>query len=283
MTRLDLRAGAATASILPELGGALTALRVAATDLLRPAAEDVTDPLGSSCFPLLPYANRIADGRFVFAGEQYRLPRNFGDHPHSLHGLGWQRPWSIETHQDNEALLAHRHDGNDDWPWSYHATQHIRLFPDRIVLTLMLTNSGKTPMPAGLGFHPYFPLDDATRLSFQADAVWLADDTLLPVSRAPADAFGDWSSPRVVRGTTLIDNCYAGWSGVAAIEQGPVRLSLTSGGADWLHLYRPPNETFFCVEPVTHMPDALNRDAPMTILAPGESAALTMSLGWSGI
>lgn len=261
----------------------LTALSVAATDLLRSAPEDGADPPNSGCFPLLPYANRIADGRFVFAGEQYRLPPNFGDHPHSLHGLGWQRRWDVETHRDDEALLAHRHHGDCNWPWPYRATQHIRLFPDRIVLTLMLTNNGTIPMPAGLGFHPYFPLDDATRLSFEAEAVWLADDTLLPVSRAPADALGDWSDLRVVQGTTLLDNCYAGWSGAAAIEQGPIRLSLTSGGADWLHVYRPPNETYFCVEPVTHMPDALNRDAPMAILAPGEGAALTMALGWSGI
>lgn len=269
--------------MLPDLGGAVAELRVAGIDLLRPAPDGTGDPLACGCFPLIPYANRIANGAFAFAGEEYWLPRNFGDHPHSLHGLGWQRPWQVEMQGGDELLLTHVHDGGPGWPWRYQATQRIRLFPDRIVLTLTLANHGTTPMPAGLGFHPYFPLDEETRLSFEAAAVWLVDDTLLPVGNAPAEALGDWSSPRAVRGETLIDNCYAGWSGAAAIEQGAVQLSLTSGGADWLHVYRPPGESYFCLEPVTHMPDALNRDAPMPVLAPGDSVALTMALGWSGI
>ena len=39
----------------------------------------------------------------------------------------------------------------------------------------------------------------------------------------------------------------------------------------YVQIYTPPNQDFFCVEPVSHMPDAINR-APddMQLLAPGE-------------
>lgn len=146
-----------------------------------------------------------------------------------------------------------------------------------------MTNLDATPMPAGLGFHPYFPLDETTRLSFRADQVWLADETMLPTDTAPAGTFGDWSTPHPLSGSTLIDNCYAGWNGAAAIERGDARISLSADAADWLHLYRPPDRDFFCIEPVTHMPDAINRAAPMPTLAPGESTALTMTITWEGL
>ena len=53
----------------------------------------------------------------------------------------------------------------------------------------------------------------------------------------------------------------------------------------WLHVYSPPGEPFLCVEPVSHMPDALNRVEPRAVtglreLAPGEmlSAHVTLSV-----
>ena len=56
-------------------------------------------------------------------------------------------------------------------------------------------------------------------------------------------------------------------------------IELSAAGCDGLHLYMPPGEPYFCAEPVSHMPDALNRyDMPMTILEPGETAAIAMRI-----
>ena len=229
-------------------------------------------------FPLVPYANRIADGRFAFEGADYQLPLNFGDHPHSIHGFGWQASWTASETGKSSTRLIHEHGGNDHWPSAYRAEQQVALTPSQLSISLSATNIGDVAMPIGLGFHPYFLADEATTLSFGAHGLWLSTPGMLPDREAPADMLGDWSRPAIVRGTSLVDNAYTGWDGTAIVQRGDgVRLTVTATGADWLHVYRPPGEAFFCLEPVSHMPDAINRDG-MPILAPGETTSLSMTI-----
>jgi aldose 1-epimerase len=142
-----------------------------------------------------------------------------------------------------------------------------------------LENLASTPMPLGLGFHPYFPADIATRLRFMAGSVWIPTEDLLPDRLAKADALGDWSKGASIAGERLIDHCYAQWHGPAMIERGDgPPVVMTAPAAHWLHLYRPPGEGFFCIEPVTHMPDAINRPDGMAKLPPQATQALEMTI-----
>lgn len=263
--------------LLPALGGTIGALRHEGRDVLRPAPEGARDPLETGCFPLVPYANRIAHGRFEFGGEAHQLPLNFGDHPHSLHGFGWQAEWTVDEAGADHATLAHVHDGGEGWPWGYRAEQRFTLAPGEMRVELSITNVGDAPMPAGLGLHPYFPCDADTRLTFAAERVWLADATMLPTEPAGAALFGDWAAGAPVAGTTLIDNAYDGWDGAVRIEQRWGTVAMRGEGAGVLHVYRPPDAAFFCAEPVGHLPDAINRGG-MAVLLPGETRTLATTL-----
>jgi aldose 1-epimerase len=263
--------------LLPHLGGAIGALRHAGHDVLRAAPADAGSPLDAGCFPLVPYANRIAHGTFHYAGQEYRLPRNFGDHPHSLHGVGWQATWSLETVRGDLAVMRHTHAGGGGWPWPYRAEQRIVLNPRRTSIELSLTNTSDAAMPAGLGLHPYFPRDRDTKLTFRAEAMWLADGTMLPTVTTTPDQYGDWAAGAAVDGGTLIDNAFAGWDGRARIAQAWGAIDIRAADAGVLHIYRPPGETFFCAEPVSHLPDAINRGG-MPLLAPGATHTVTMTL-----
>ncbi len=106
---LVLRAGALEAALSPAAGGSLLWLRHGGEDVLRPAPDNCHDPLGMANFPLIPYANRIANGRFGFDGRDYQLPRNFGDHPHSIHGTGWQAAWTVGDQGANAVRLVQDH------------------------------------------------------------------------------------------------------------------------------------------------------------------------------
>lgn len=276
---LLLRAGALEAALLPAVGGSLAWLAHDGADLLRRAPEGSRDPLAMASFPLVPYANRIADGRFVFGERSYQLPRNFGDHPHAIHGNGWQRGWSVAEQQTDRARLTLDHRADAHWPWDYRAEQDVALTPDAIRLTLRLTNSCDSAMPAGLGFHPYFVADARTRMQFKAAMMWRAAPDMLPDASAPADAMGDWTQGGIVRGDSLIDNAYGGWEGTAVVTRGDgLRLTLEAPGAHWLHVFRPPHSADFCLEPVTHMPDAINRDGGMAIVEPGADISLSMTI-----
>lgn len=276
---LVLRAGALEAALSPAAGGSLLWLRHGGEDVLRPAPEDCHDPLGMASFPLTPYANRIANGRFGFDGRDYQLPRNFGDHPHSIHGTGWQAAWTVADQGADAVRLVQDHARGAAWPWPYRAEQHVALRPDAIDMRLTLTNIGDAPMPAGLGFHPYFLADAGTQLRFAANSLWLATPDMLPDREVAADTLGDWSRGARVMGDTLIDNVYGGWDRHAIIARGDgLRIAVTASGADWLHVYRPPNSADFCIEPVSHCPDAINRTDGMTVLAPGAATQLSMTI-----
>jgi aldose 1-epimerase len=108
--------------------------------------------------------------------------------------------------------------------------------------------------------------------------MWLATPDMLPDREAPADALGDWAAGARVSADVLIDNVYGGWDGPAVVTRGDgLRLTIRATGAPFLHVYRPPGEPFFCLEPVSHLPDAINRGG-MPIIAPGACACLSMTI-----
>ena len=93
-----------------------------------------------------------------------------------------------------------------------------------------------------------------------------------------ADALGDWSAGGALVRADLVDHCYTGWRGRAVIARADGDVVLTAEGARALHVYVPPRKDFFCAEPVTAMPDAVNRGEAAT-LAPGERMAIGMRIG----
>jgi aldose 1-epimerase len=237
-------------------------------------------------FALVPFANRIAHGTFAWAGVAHRIPLNFGDHPHALHGLGWQAAWNVESRSDHEAVLTHSNPGGNAWPWAYDAEQRLTLDEGGLTATLSVTSRAGEAAPIGLGFHPYFHAPLGTRLTASLASVWLAGETCIPTERAPADHFGDWSQGQSVARDILIDHAFSGWDGVAEVHRpdlaAPIRLT-ASGELSSLHLYMPPGEPFFCAEPVGNMPDALNRSEAgegerMRSLAPGETLTVSMRI-----
>ena len=261
----------------PALGGAILHARHDGRNVLRAAPAGCTDPLQAACFPLVPYANRIAGGRFDFAGRAYRVPRNFGDHPHSLHGVGWQSAWEVAENSAASVTLRLDHAGDARWPWPFVTEQVVTLSDAALEIRLGLTNSGDRAMPAGVGLHPYFPTRPDTRLRFSADVAWLSDATQLPTRRVAADHFGDWTIGATVARADLIDTAWDGWDGRAALVDADGETVVAATGASILHLYIPPGAGFLCVEPVSHLPDAINRDG-MPVLESGARAELSMTI-----
>jgi aldose 1-epimerase len=277
---MRLVSGEVEVVLAPSNGGALCSMRIGGTDILRPAAPDASVPLEMASFPLVPYANRIAHGRFRFDGRDHRLPLNFGDHPHNLHGLGWTSEWEIRDITEASAVLYYRHDNGADWPWPHEAIQTIELdAAGSVRIVLSARNLADSAMPIGLGFHPYFVVTPHSRLRFGASSVWLSDPDMLPLVEAAPNFFGDWATGAAASGDCLIDNVYFGWTGEAEIDRGDGKtIVLRSNSGPWLHLFRPPHQNFLCLEPVTHMPDAINQSGGMDTLRPGATRTIAMTI-----
>jgi aldose 1-epimerase len=284
---LSLRAGAAQATICPETGGAIAEWRVSGVSVFRPPAPGAVEagsPRLLGCFPMMPYCNRIAHGRFSFHGTTVQLRRNFGDHPHSIHGNAWQRAWDVAEADETSTvlMLRHRPAGPDDsgWPFAYNAEQRVCLGPASLDVELRLRNADTAPMPAGFGLHPYFPRDRETQLGFTAARVWTTGPDHLPERAALPPPAWRFDQPRVP-GDPPLDNVFAGWNGIARLSWPSRGLALTiQADPVFGHLvvFTPPGQDFLAVEPVSHMIDAVNRmdsvaDHGLRILAPGESMA----------
>lgn len=281
---LTLRSGEASLVLAPETGGAIVGWTLGAALLLRrPSPEAVLrgDVRGMGCFPLMPFSNRIADGCFRWNGVDHMLRRNFGDHPHAIHGVGWQRAWQVAMVGSTAVSLALRHDAIGEqaqsWPFAFAAEQHIALNAETLTVRLSLTNLHSDPAPCGIGLHPYFPRAGGAALRFTAQQVWRNAANALPSVLEPVPPDWDHTGQRPI-GSAALDNCFAGWDGQACITWADgVTLDIEAGGL-FRHLvvYTPPARDFFCVEPVSHMNDAINRmanqpDNGLRVLAPGEA------------
>ena len=97
----ELRAGALRIALRPDLGGCIAGLWHHGVAVLRSTEpEALAIVRRAASYPLLPYSNRIAQGRFAWQGRPYRLALNFDDSPHPLHGVGWLSRWGCEARQD---------------------------------------------------------------------------------------------------------------------------------------------------------------------------------------
>src|SRR5437867_6886737 len=150
------------------------------------------DRYETAAFPLVPYSNRIRDGRFLFRGRAVALPLNPPPERHSIHGHGWQAAWRALETSASAALLEYRHPA-DAWPWAYRATQRFTLTPAGLGVELTLANESDSPMPAGLGWHPYFPRTPRTTSTTAGRARRATHGERMPTARAagpPAAAPG---------------------------------------------------------------------------------------------
>ena len=268
-----LTAGELRVVLAPLAGGSIAsfsqAWRGRELHWLRPASPEglaTRDPLAMASFPLLPFCNRIRDGRAQFEGREIRFPPNHPaqSSPHPLHGIGWQRPWTVESADGRQAVLSLRVDASDAWPWAFSARQVFTLEPDGLAVEMTLTNEDSATMPAGIGHHPYFPHVPGTRLQAATAAMWQADAEVLPTA---LDSGGP--VPLLREGVELaaldLDNNFIGWERLARIDwpadaNGPARSLRMEAAAplDYFVLYCPRDYPFFCAEPVSQCTDWLN-------------------------
>jgi aldose 1-epimerase len=215
----------------------------------------------------------------VWQGTQLPLVRNNGDEPHAIHGVGWQRPWSVLDADDSTAMLSYEHRADASWPFAFDCSHTLRLRGDALEMTLALTNQSPQPAPAGLGWHPFFTRRPGSRLSFRASGRWEMGPDKLPTVRsastgidAPCDALD-------------VDHCFDGWEGAALLHDDQVQVCVTSE-LSRLVVFTQPGRDFVAIEPVSHVNNAVHlhaqglsaEDLGLKVLQPGESMMAQMTI-----
>jgi aldose 1-epimerase len=287
---VELRAGRAQLGVVPDIGGSIAYYRWTdgmrgTHDWLRPTMrEDLSSKSADqlACFPLIPFSNRVRDGRFAFDGREIRLPLNQWPQPHAEHGHGWQAPWRIVERAADRLALELDHPA-DAWPFAYRARQEFMLTDDELQVTLSAENRDRNPMPIGLGLHPYFPRTARCRLSARVDAMWVTDNEVMPTVLIDADP--RFAHDGLPVAETALDNVFTGWRRDATIvwPEQRARLAIDADSPlDFLVVYSPAGEDYFCAEPVSHCTDAFNLagkgrgDTGMLTLDPGATLPVSV-------
>ncbi|MCW8279660.1 aldose 1-epimerase [Agrobacterium sp. InxBP2] len=291
MAVIDLKSGPLSLRISTEGGiilGFWKDIDIGRVPLLRPAKSSDADALGSSCYPLVPFGNRVAGNSFEFDGRAYTLTPNTEWDPHYLHGEGWQAEWSVDERTPTSVEISFTCQGPST-PYRYRAMQTFTLEDDRLTLSLSVENMGERPLPFGLGWHPYFPLTPKTTLQAPAEHFWTEVEGWLPGERTAIPADLDFSEPAPLP-ERWVNNGYEGWSGEATIiwSERHTQLRLTADPI-FRHAFVFVSDTafdpsferdYFCFEPMSHLANGHNLPdlGDLKVLAPGEKLAGSFTL-----
>lgn len=254
-----LAQGALAVDLAPMAGGRIAQITFHGEDWLVGYDSRHQAMIAWGSYPMLPWAGRIRHGRFAFGGRRHQLPANLGGH--AIHGVAFGLPWHVDQLSAARAELSLRLPQDERWPFGGMARQRIEVGARQLRLSLAVT-AGDLPMPATIGWHPWFRKPD--RLDFRPSRYYPRDPEGLPTLPLAAPPPGPW------------DDCFVNGQPVL-LERGGQSLRLTSDCDHWVVYDETAHAT--CVEPQSGPPDAFNLD-PERCLAPGASLSAWFLLEW---
>jgi aldose 1-epimerase len=274
--KIELRAGPLHLALRPDLGGSIEGLWHGGEPVLRSHAPGSLQRVREAAsYPLVPFSNRVAQAQLVWNGTAHPLVKNFAPEPHAIHGVGWLRPWTVLESSESFAMLSLEHKADTSWPFAFDASQTFSLKDNRLELTLSITNQSQQEAPVGLGWHPFFTKRPNSHISFSATGRWDMSAQKLPTQRRTVTGLDEDCAP------LDIDDCFDGWSGDVHLRDERFHLHLQSN-LRHLVVYTHTSKDFICIEPVSHVNNAMNQSAAQAlgvrVLAPGQSWSASMSL-----
>ena len=290
---LVLAHGAYRADVVT-VGACLRSLTRDGVDLVAgwPAGEMAPSSRGAV---MMPWANRVGDGRYEFAGRTLQLALSEPAKHNAIHGLVHWVPWTVDEQTDDRVVLTYALPAQTGYPWSLDLEVDYRLGDDGLAVTLTATNAGAEAAPYGTGLHPYLTVDrrvDECVLTLPADTWCAMDERGLPAPAVPVDGTEwDFRGGRAID-DLVMDHPFGGVAdGATATLSDPDTdrsVSLTvHDGIGWLHAFtgdtiKGREREALAVEPVTSPPDAFRSGVDLVILEPGATHRVSFTIAGSG-
>jgi aldose 1-epimerase len=248
-------------------------------------AEALLEHSGARSDQLIPFPNRVKGGKYSFDGKEYLLPIN-PKHGHAIHGLLRDKKFVLKSKRAKEdsamvnLAYDYRHE-LEGYPFDFKAELKITLGKNGLVVDVKVKNTGKSEMPFGCGWHPYFKLDekiDDTSLKLPSSTFLEVDGRMIPTgSRGTLNKF---LRQRLI-GAQEFDTCFAleskeGKKGKAKTilfsKEKKAKLVLWqetgNGRFNYLQIYIPPSRDSIALEPMSCPADAFNNKEGLVVLKP---------------
>ncbi len=240
---------------------------------------------------LVPWPNRLRDGRYEFEGISHQVPLSEPAKRNAIHGfLRWEN-WTVGGRGHDWVVMDHMLRPREGYPFSLHLRVEYRLAQSGLTSTVIATNTGDRACPYGMGTHPYLRVESVT-----LDDCWLeapggqhllVDDRAIPIGIADVGGTPyDFRARRRIHGTELdttfvvstrdpdgrawvrlsADGEQAG-VGLWMDEQYPYYMLFTGDSLP----ERGRRRRSLGVEPMTCAPNAFNSGEGLIALAPAAS------------
>ncbi|WP_127480464.1 aldose 1-epimerase family protein [Nocardioides pantholopis] len=284
-------------AVVTESGGALREFCHGGRHLVDGFAVDAMSSGGRGQL-LMPWPNRIRDGRYRWGGRDLQLPLTEPGRHNASHGLARWVAWTVEEHTAHSVALTYRLMAQTGYPWTLDLRVVYDLSADGLTVTQTATNHAAEAAPYASGAHPYLAVGsgpvDRLELLVPAASRTLVDDRLLPVGREPVDGTPyDFRVPRPLRRLPLNDaftDLERDASGVATVVLRDPSSGLgvalwVDGHHGWLQVYSADDvagtaRRSLAVEPMTAPPDAFRSGEDVVTLGPAGSADDELSTCW---
>ncbi|SEQ84309.1 aldose 1-epimerase family protein [Microlunatus flavus] len=287
-TQLDITLGDQSATVTG-LGAGLRRYAVEGRDVVKGFGAD--EPVsGGRGQQLVPWPNRIRDGRYPWGGTTQQLWLTEPARHNASHGLARYVPWTVTEHGDSHVVCTLTIYPQPGWPGILHVRLRYALTDDGLHVTVEARNDGDADVPFGYGAHPYLTVGessvDEVEVTLPAASRLEVDDRLLPVAVSPVEGTGLDLRERSRVGDRVLDTAYTdlareadgGWTATLSREDRTAELWADSSFG-WAQVFtgEKRRDVGLAVEPMTCGPDAFNPGPThdgMRTLAPGQSLRL---------
>jgi aldose 1-epimerase len=287
-------AAAGYRAVVTESGAALRVLSYGERALVDGFGADEMSSGGRGQL-LMPWPNRIRDGRYSFGGRDLQLALTEPKRSNASHGLARWAAWTLEEHTDNSVSLVYRVMAQTGYPWAVDLHVLYDLSADGLTVTQTATNLSGDPAPYACGAHPYLSVGDGIdhlELTLPAGTRIVADDRLIPVETVPVDPEHDFRVGRPI-GAVQFNEGYGGLELVDGVATTTLRDPADGHGValwvderiPWLQVYSADDvpgleRRSLAVEPMTAPADAFNSGVDLVTLAPAGSPGDELSVTW---
>jgi aldose 1-epimerase len=275
-------------AVVVEVGGGLREYTLDGRNLLDGYGADEMSSSGRGQV-LIPWPNRIQDGRYSFDGQEHQLPLDDVEEQDAIHGLVRWGSWIAGDRDENRVVMEHALHPQPGYPFSLAISVEYLLSEEGLLVRTTATNRGRRPCPYGSGNHPYLTAFgsrvDSLTLHVPGDTLLRSDERGIPVGRLPAAGTDyDFRRPRAI-GSTVLDHAFTdlarGEDGRARVElRDPDRGHRVTLWADEAYPYvmvftgdplPDVNRRSVAVEPMTCPPNAFRSGEGLIRLEPDQS------------
>lgn len=278
------------AATITQVAAGIRRLSVRGIDIVPPYEADAKRPWGSGMV-LVPWANRIRDGRWLLDGEPQQLAITEPARNNAIHGLLRFSPYSVAARTESTLRLEAKVFPQNGYPFLLDTAVTYRLVDAGMEVTHTITNRSDAAAPVAIGAHPFFTIGDVEpedlTVTVHVTTHFEADDRQLPTAEVPVEGTDyDLRGGVLLRDLTVDD----GFGG-AILHDGVSEHSVAAPDGRTVTVWGDENFAYWqvfttdrypgqskavAIEPMTAPTDAFNSGTGLKWLAPGE----TWEAGW---